>query len=152
MSTLRYIQVVSGQLTIERLPDGSTAILDQRSRQVHSLNPTAAIAWEACQGGATLAEVRKALETKLNAAVDEAIARDAIAQLRKVDLVQPETAAGAPASVPVHEDLQTAARRNSLLRAAAVALPVVLTLAFSQQRAHAGTASSTPQVVAIFHS
>jgi len=150
MSTLRYIQVVSGQLTIERLPDGSTAILDQRSRQVHSLNPTAAIAWEACQGGATLAEVRKALETKLNAAVDEAIARDAIAQLRKVDLVQPETAAGAaPASVD--EDLRAAARRNSLLRAAAVALPVVLTLAFSQQRAHAGTASSTPQVVAIFH-
>ena len=129
MSDIRYTQVVSEQLTIEKLPDGSTAILDRRTKNVHSLNLSATVVWEACKGGATLAEVRRALELRAGAPVDETLAQSALTQLQKVDLIQTDA--------PVAPELSAAARRNTLLRAAAVALPVVLTLALSQQRAHA---------------
>ena len=129
MSEARYSQVISDQLTIERLPDGSTAILDQRTKNVHSLNVSATVVWDACKNGATLAEVRKALELKACAPVDESLAEGALAQLHNVNLVQTDT--------PVAAELSAAARRTALLRAAAVAVPVVLTIALSQQRAMA---------------
>src|SRR5579871_4258136 len=91
MSEIRYRQVVSDQLTIERLPDGSTAILDQRSKNVHSLNASATVVWEACKQGATLAEVRQALEAKAGAPVDEALAQGALAQLHNVSLLETDS-------------------------------------------------------------
>ena len=127
MADIRYTQVVSGQLTVEKLPDGSTAILDQRSKNVHSLNVGATVAWEACKAGATLAEVRHALELKAGAAVDETFAQSALAQLQKAELI----AVDGPAA-----ELTAAERRSGLLRlAASFAVPVVLTLALSQQKA-----------------
>ncbi|HXP88792.1 MAG TPA: PqqD family protein [Bryobacteraceae bacterium] len=133
MSEIRYLQVVSGQLTIEKLPDGSTAILDQRTKNVHSLNASATVVWEACKGGATLAEVRRALELRAGAPVNEVIAQDALAQLHHVKLIEPD------AAVP---ELRNAARRSALLRAAAIAVPVVLTLGLSEQREFALYAAS----------
>jgi hypothetical protein len=133
MSEIRYLQVVSGQLTIEKLPDGSTAILDQRTKNVHSLNVSATVAWEACKQGATLAEVRRTLELRTGVPVDEAIAKGALAQLHRANLIESDA--------PVPEQLNPAARRSAL-RAAAVALPVVLTLALSQQRALAQVVGS----------
>ncbi len=134
MSEIRYRQVVSDQLTVENLPDGSTAILDQRSKNVHSLNSSASVVWNACKEGATLAQVRKALEAKVGAPVDETLAQSAIAQLHGANLIQSDA--------PVPADLIAAARRNTLIRAAMVAVPVVLTLALSQQKAMAFQARS----------
>ena len=134
MSEIRYRQVVSDQLTIENLPDGSTAILDQRSKNMHSLNSSASVVWNACKEGATLAEIRKALEAKVGAPVDETLAQSAVAQLHGANLIQ--------ADAPVPADLSAAARRNTLIRAAMVAVPVVLTLALSQQKALAFQARS----------
>jgi hypothetical protein len=133
MAEIRYLQVVSGQLTIEKLPDGSTAILDQRTKNVHSLNVSATVAWEACKGGATLAEVRRALELRAGAPVNDAIAEGALAQLHHVNLIESDA--------PVAE-LRNAARRTALLRAAAVAVPVVLTLGLAEQREFALYAAS----------
>jgi hypothetical protein len=134
MAEIRYLQIASGQLTIEKLPDGSTAILDQRTRNVHSLNVSATVAWEACKDGATLAEVRQALELRAGVPVDETFAQSALAQLHQVNLIE--------SNAPVPEQVRSAARRTALLRAAAVALPVVLTLAASEQRALAFQARS----------
>src|SRR5579871_3176845 len=120
MGEIRYLQVASGQLTIETLPDGSTAILDQRTSNVHSLNASATVAWEACKGGATLAEVRRALELRAGVPVDESMAQSALNQLHQVKLIESDG--------PVPEQVKSAARRT-LLRTAALAAPVVLTLA-----------------------
>jgi hypothetical protein len=132
-SEIRYTQVKSTDLTVERLPDGSTAVLDQRSKDVHSLNSSATIAWEACEKGATLAQVRTALENYAGAPVDEEVALSALSQLRKVSLIQPD------APVPVR--MMNQARRSTLLRLG-LAVPVVVTLALSEQRAYAFYASS----------
>src|SRR5258708_24651111 len=129
ISEIRYAEVTSADLTVERLPDGSTAVLDQRSKDVHSLNPSATIVWEACSPGATLAEVRKALEAKVGTPVDEAVALNALSQLQNVNLIQTDA--------PVPESMASDARRKMLLRLGAIAAPLVLTLAFSQQKASA---------------
>lgn len=130
MADIRYTQVVSGQLTVEKLPDGSTAILDQRSKNVHSLNVGATVAWEACKAGATLADVRRALELRAGAPVDETVALSALSQLHEAKLVDTDA--------PSAADVSAAARRSSMLRwAVGLALPAVLTLALSQQRAQA---------------
>jgi hypothetical protein len=133
MSEILYLQVVSAQLTIERLPDGSTAILDHRTRNVHSLNATATVAWEACQAGATLAEIRRALELSSGTQVEEAVAQSALTQLHRVNLIEASTA--------VPEQIGSAARRTAL-RAVVMAVPVVLTLALSEQRIFAQAANS----------
>jgi hypothetical protein len=132
-SEIRYTQVTSAALTVEKLPDGSTAVLDQRSKDVHSLNSSATTAWEACRQGATLAQVRKALETHAGAPVDEEIALSALSQLRKVNLIHSDA--------PMSESMMNQARRSTLLRLGLVA-PLVLTLALSQQRAYAFYANS----------
>jgi hypothetical protein len=131
-SEIRYTQVTSTDLIVEKLPDGSTAVLDQRSKDVHSLNSSAAMAWEACEQGATLAQVRKALETQAGTPVDEEVALSALAQLRKVNLIRSDA--------PVPEPMNPA-RRSTLLRLG-LAAPAVLTLALSQQRAYAFYAGS----------
>jgi hypothetical protein len=128
-SEIRYTQVTSADLAVEKLPDGSTAVLDQRTKDVHSLNASATIAWESCKQGATLAQVRKALEAQAGTSVGEEIALSALSQLQKVNLIQTDA--------PVAESIMSAARRSTLLRFGLVAAPLVLTLAFSQQRAYA---------------
>ena len=86
--------------------------------------------WEACKEGATLAEVRQALEFRAGAPVGEAVAQSALAQLQSVKLIGTND--------PALEQTTAAQRRSSLLRlAAGLAVPVVLTLALSQQRAYA---------------
>jgi len=134
VSDIRYTQVTSADLTVEKLPDGSTAVLDQRSKDVHSLNPSATIIWEACKQGATLTQVRKALEAQTGTPVDEEIALSALSQLSKVNLILSDA--------PVPDAMLAAARRTTLLRLGMVAVPVVLTLALSQQKAMAFQARS----------
>jgi hypothetical protein len=133
MAEFRYTQAASGEFTVEKLPDGSTAILDRRTGSVHSLNASATVAWEACKNGATLAEVRHALELRAGAPIDEALAHSALDQLQKVNLIDSKGI--------VPEQVRFAGRRT-LLRTAAIAAPVVLTLAVSEQRALAFQARS----------
>ena len=144
MSTQIYRQSGVGQLSAEKLGDGSTAIVDSRSKSVHSLNPTATLVWEACANGATLDQIRKTLEAKTGAAASDALVRQALEQLQRVNLIEAE------GTFPVESvDL---GRRALLTRAGtvgAIAIPVVLTLTAAEQKAYAfqaisGTTTTTP--------
>jgi len=124
-------------LTVEKLSDGSTAIVDKRSKSVHSLNPSATMVWEACVKGATFAEIHAAVEDRTGAPVDADAIRQALAQLRHVNLME------GPSTLPAESvDL---GRRSLLKRASAVgafAIPVVLTLTAAEQKAYAFAAVS----------
>ncbi len=127
-SEIRYTQVTSPEIAVEKLPDGTTAVLDQRSKDIHSLNASATVVWEACKQGATLAEVRRALEAHMGTTVDEELALSALTQLSKVSLIH--------ADAPVPAQVTDAARRRAMLvRMGMVAVPLVLTLAFAEQKA-----------------
>jgi len=115
------------------------AILDERSKTVHSLNSSAAAVWEACEGGATVQRINATVERKLGAPVAADLVSDALAQLQRAGLI--DTAGPIPAGTA------DPARRSMLKRVAmagAIAIPVVLTLAASEQRAYAQIRTSIP--------
>jgi hypothetical protein len=123
-----FSQRATAHLWVEKLPDGSMAILDEHSRDMHSLNPSAAAVWEACGNGATLAQVTSAVEQKFGGIGDEAVT-DGLGQLQRAKLVEAAGAASATMTDP--------GRRSMLKRlatAGAVAIPVVLTLTASGVR------------------
>jgi hypothetical protein len=125
-------------LTVEKLSDGSTAIVDNRSKSVHSLNPSATLVWEACANGAAFAEIHAAVESRTGAPVDADSIRRALAQLQRVDLIE------GPSAAPM--DNADLGRRSLLKRAGAAgafAIPLVLTLTAAEQRAYAFQSQST---------
>ena len=127
-----YRRSEMSSLTVEKLPDGSTAIVDNRSKSVHSLNPSATLVWEACAEEATFATIHAAVESHSRAAVDADAIRQALAQLQRVNLIE------GPALLPA--DSVDLGRRSLLKRAGAVgafAIPVVLTLTAAEQKAYA---------------
>ena len=132
MSTEKFYQSNTGALSVEKLPDGSTAVVDRRSNSVHSLNASATQIWEACANGATFAEIQSALEKRAGEPVDAMAIRQGLAQLQRAKLIESES--------PLGLDDIDIGRRSLLKRvgaAGAFAIPVVLTLTASEQRAYA---------------
>jgi len=141
-----FSQTNLASLAVEQLPDGSTAIFDERSKSVHSLNPSATVVWRACASGATLAQIMTALAAHFGAPVDAEVANHAIAQLRQSKLIEPNT----PAAVPVAGAVMEMGRRSILKRVGslgAIAVPVVLTLTAAEQRGYAAFTSSTTAII-----
>jgi len=138
MSESQRVFVQSGgeAIVAEKLADGSTAIFDQRSQSVHSLNPSATVVWEVCAGGATLTQILASLEDRFGAPVDVTMAEHAIAQLRQAGLIECDE--------PIAGAIIEQSRRSLMKTVGALgaALPVVLTLTATEQRAHARIASS----------
>jgi len=135
-----FSQSATAQLSVEKLPDGSMAILDEHSRDIHSLNPSAAAVWEACGNGATLAQITSAVEQKFSRPVVDQVVTYALAQLRRAKLIE--------ASDAVSATLGDSGRRSMLKRlatASAIAVPVVLTLTATEQRVFAQQAGSGNQ-------
>ena len=126
-------RIGSTDLTVEKLPDGSTSIFDATSKTVYSLNATAAAAWEACGEASTLAQVVEAMQRSFNPGVTEETALEALLQLQEKGLVS----VAVPHSGPT--------RRSAMAAAAALAAPVVLALTFAEQKAHAVVAASGRQ-------
>lgn len=127
-------------LTIDRLSDGTTAILDNRVKSVHSLNRSATLVWEACANGATMTQIHETVQAKLGYSVEAEMVHQALAQLQRANLIESES------PVPeynVPECNIDQGRRSLLKRAGAIAVPVVLTLTASEQRAYALLAAST---------
>ncbi len=143
MPESKYSQCGLESLTVERLEDGSVAILDARSKSVHSLNASAAAVWDACQNS-TLEEIEASLAARLGATSRE-IVRQALEQLRKANLIE--------SSAPVAAEAIDLGRRSMLKRAGAagaIAIPVVLTLTASEQKAYAFqslSSTTTPEPV-----
>jgi Coenzyme PQQ synthesis protein D (PqqD) len=128
-----FFQTQAQNLQIEKLPDGSMAIYDLRSKSVHSLNRSAAALWEACEGGATMPQLAESLGKRIGTPATEEEVPVWINQMRQLDLI---VAKGArPATVPQPG-------RRSMLAGIGAALPVVLTLTAAEQRAYAQTSGS----------
>lgn len=132
MSMEMFAQCGNESLTVEKLSDGSMAIVDNRTKSVHSLNATAALVWEACARGASVDEIRRAVELAAQSPVSEEIVLKALAELRKADLVE----SNAP-NFAAEPDLGRRSVLRRVAAAGAVAVPVVLTLTAAEQKAYA---------------
>ncbi len=126
---------IQSDCTVEKLPDGSTVVFDSGTQTLHSLNAPAAAAFKACGEPKTLPELAQAMAAALSSPVDEELALAAVAELEQAGLVAAEGEAVRSRQ----------ASRRHLLKAAGVALPLVLSLTAAQQRAYAyATGSGGP--------
>ena len=87
MNSPSFYRTSSEDLTIENLPDGSTAVFGAATESVHSLNAPAAAAFEACKERTTLPELARAMTTALASRVNEELALAAMAELERAGLV-----------------------------------------------------------------
>jgi hypothetical protein len=120
----------SDALVINKLPDGSTVIVDAKNEAVFALNPTAGAAWDACDGLTTLAEVTESMQRSFDRGISEELAEQAILQLHDKNLVK-------TSGTPSH-----ASRRQFISTMSSIALPLVVSLSMAEQRAYAKKASS----------
>jgi len=137
MSPMVYQHPRADRFLIDRLPDGSMAVLDRSSEAVHSLNQTAAAVWECCAEARTADEIADMLQRETGAPDMKGTVAAALQQLLRVGLVEAFDTEAPP--------LPT--RRQSVgvalgLTAAGLAAPLVLTLTIAQQNAHAQQAGS----------
>jgi Prealbumin-like fold domain/Coenzyme PQQ synthesis protein D (PqqD) len=120
------------ELVTQTLPDGSTAIFEVPTKNVYSLNPSAAAAWEACASATRLSEIATDMSRRLSAPVTQDLAHAAVSELAAAGLV---TLSG---------EAVGSSRRDVLKQVAGMTFPVVLVLTGAEQRAHAQVAASTP--------
>ncbi|MFZ0745653.1 MAG: PqqD family protein [Terracidiphilus sp.] len=120
----------STELAVNQLPDGSKVIVDSRSEKVFALNATAGAAWDACSSPTTLSKVAEDMRHSFNSGVTEELAEAAILRLQEQNLV---TMSGAS---------PTTTRRAVLATLGAIALPLVVSLTMTEQRAYAQTTGS----------
>ncbi len=119
-------------LVENKLPDGSRVIVDSANETVFALNATSGAAWDACSMPTTLSRVAEDMRRSLDPAITEEFAEEAILQLQDKKLVN----TSGPSSL--------ASRRQFLASLSAVAVPLVVALTITDQRAHAIVARSTP--------
>jgi hypothetical protein len=119
-------------LVENKLPDGSRVIVDSANETVFALNATSGAAWDACSMPTTLSRVAEDMRRSLDPAITEEFAEEAILQLQDKKLVN----SSGPFSL--------ASRRQFLASLSAVAVPLVVALTITDQRAHAIVARSTP--------
>jgi hypothetical protein len=117
-------------LVVNKLPDGSTVIVDAKNESVFALNPAAGAAWDACSGPTTLAGVTESMQRSFDPGISEELAEEAILQLHDKNLV---TTSGNPSQ---------ASRRQFITTMSSIALPLVVSLSIAEQRAYAKQASS----------
>lgn len=120
-------------LLVNGLPDGSKVIVDSRSEKVFALNATAGAAWDACSSQTTVAKVAEDMRRTCDPTITNEVAEQAIAQLQEKELVK---ASGL---------LRNANRRQVLAGLGAVALPLVVSMTMTEQKAFAQVANSGQQ-------
>lgn len=124
-------RINSNALVVNRLPDGSTVIVDKGNDQVLALNATAAAAWDACSAPATLSQITQRMQSSLDPKITEEFAEAAVLQLQEKKLVQ--TLGGHPSR-----------RQFIAALGVVVALPIVTSLPVAEQKAYAQQAKSAP--------
>ena len=122
----------TSDLIVNGLPDGSKVIVDSRNEKVFALNPTAGAAWDACSSQTTLNKVAADMR-RSDPAITEEAAEQAVIQLQEKELVKTSGL------------LRNASRRQVLAGLSAVALPLVVSMTMTEQRAFAQVANSGPQ-------
>ncbi len=119
----------SNDLVVNGLPDGSKVIVESRNEMVYALNATAGAAWDACGKQTTLSAIAADMRSA-DPAVTNEVAEQAIFQLQEKKLIK---ASGI---------LHNASRRQVLAGLTAVALPLVVSMTMTEQRAFAAVANS----------
>jgi len=120
----------SDALVIDKLPDGSRVIIDTGNETVFALNATAGAAWDACSSPTTLSGVAEKMLNSFDPGTTEELAQEAILQLEDHNLVK----TSGPSS--------QANRRQFIASLSAIALPLVVSLTMTDQRAYARSARS----------
>jgi hypothetical protein len=118
----------SESLVVNKLPDGSSVIVDPANEMVFALNATASAAWDACSNPTTLSAVTEQMQRSLDPAITEELAEEAILQLQEQKLMK--TSGKQPT------------RRQFIATLGAAALPLVVSLPIAEQRAYAQQARS----------
>ncbi len=124
-----HIERTDKNLVVNGLPDGSKVIVDSESEKVFALNTTAGAAWDACASQTTLSGVAEEMR-RTNPAVNDEIAEQAVLQLQEKELVK------------TSGFLHNASRRQVLAGLTAVALPLVVSMTMTEQKAFADRANS----------
>ena len=127
------VERTNAEIVENALPDGSRVIIDSRNDRVYALNATAGAAWDACVGPVTLTEVTERMRRSLNPAVTEDLAEQAVASLQEQNLVIASNASAGTS------------RRQVLASLGAIALPLVVSMTLSDQKAYAKRAGSGHQ-------
>ena len=127
---MRIERVPSENLVVQKLPDGSRLLSDHDKQTIMALNATAGAAWDACGDASTVAEVTEKMQRSLDATVSEELAVLAISELQAKSLVK---ASGVPLSD---------SRRKFIWQAGMAAVPLVIAMTESEQRAYAERANS----------
>jgi hypothetical protein len=120
----------SDALVVNRLPDGSTVIVDNENETVFALNATAGAAWDACSDPTTLAGVTENMQRSFNQETNEELAEEAIRQLHDKKLVM------------TSGTTSQSSRRQFITTMSSIALPLVVSLSIAEQRAYAKKATS----------
>jgi hypothetical protein len=129
------VQIERGPLNAlveNQLPDGSRILVDNSSETVFALNATAGAAWNACSAPTNLSDLTKEMQRSFGPDVTEELAAEAILELQKRNLVTASLIAP-----------KTTTRRAFVTTMGKVALPLVVAMTLTEQRAHAKTAQST---------
>ncbi len=121
----------SDALVENKLPDGSRVLLDTQSQRVFALNATAGAAWDACRTPSALPAIAAAMQRSLDTSIAEEAAEHAVLQLQEQNLVKVH---GAPPA--------SASRREFITRLGAAAVPLVVAMTMTEQRAYARLAQS----------
>ncbi|HTA78864.1 MAG TPA: PqqD family protein [Terracidiphilus sp.] len=119
----------SNDLVVNGLPDGSKVIVDSKNEMVYALNATAGAAWDACGAQTTLSAVAADMR-RADPTITDQVAEQAILQLEEKKLIKSSGL------------LHNASRRQVLAGLTAVALPLVVSMTMSEQRAFAAVANS----------
>jgi hypothetical protein len=123
----------NNNLVENQLPDGSRILVDSKSETVYALNATAGAAWDACGVPTNLDNVTNEMRYVLGNAITEELAQEAVLRLQEQKLVTTSMMA------------QQKSRREVLTTLGKVALPLVVAMTLTEQRAHASVArSGTP--------
>jgi hypothetical protein len=126
------IERTNKNLLVNGLPDGSKVIVDSANEKVFALNATAGAAWDACSSQTTLSDVAADMRRN-NPSITEEVVEQAILQLKEKELVKTSGL------------FKNASRRQVLAGLTAVALPLVVSMTMTEQRAFASVANSGQQ-------
>jgi hypothetical protein len=127
---MKLERVNSKTLVMNRLPDGSRIFTDTGNETVFALNATAGAAWDACEGATTVSGVAKEMRRTFDPSVSEELAHEAIVHLQEKNLVT------------ISESSPIFNRRRMIAGLSAAALPLVVSLTLSEQRANTVMARS----------
>jgi hypothetical protein len=108
-------------LLIDHVGD-ETVVYDEERQEAHSLNRAASFVWQHSDGAHTVSQLAGLLGAELGVETSDSVVEYALDELTRVHLLESAPDGGQPVS------RRDAVRRMSLAGAAAVALPVVLSI------------------------